>query len=422
MKKKSQWLLILMVAFSLILAACSDKSSSKPSDKKGKDKVDGEITVWVHPYTSDAKKEEAMWKDIVANYNKKFPDVKVNIETIPWANRDQKVLTALAANNGPDVFYAIPDQMPQYADVGMLLDLDPYLKDEDRKGFVESSLVATKWKGKTYGLPILQEAYTFFYNLDVVKAIGEDPANLPKTWEEFDAWAAKAKAKDFYALAYSGGGSMNGTIYPWIWQAGGGVVSEDNKVQINSADSVKAFEMVNKMYQNKYIPEDSITATNQNELWFGGKIMAVLGSGIDVTMLKKEGKFDFAIGAPLKNKKQLTYGTTGMFVVPSNTDNPDAAAEFVKTITNAENQRIFNNVTQYIPTQEEAKDIFDSNAEMKQLSTYTQYALPGVIHPKGRAIMPFIQAEVQSMMSGQKTPKEAADAAAKKIEAELAKP
>ncbi|MEH7179717.1 sugar ABC transporter substrate-binding protein [Neobacillus vireti] len=422
MKKKSQWLLILMVAFSLILAACSDKTSSKPGDDKGEDKVDGEITVWVHPYTSDAKKEEAMWKDIIANYNKEFPDVKVNIETIPWSNRDQKVLTALAANNGPDVFYAIPDQMPQYADVGMLLELDPYLDEGDLDGFVESSLVSTTWKDKKYGLPILQEAYTFFYNVDVVKAIGEDPANLPKTWEEFEAWAAKAKEKDFYALAYSGGGSMNGTIYPWIWQAGGGVVSEDNKVLINSADSVKAFEIVNKMYQNKYIPEDSITATNQNELWFGGKIMAVLGSGIDVTMLQKEGKFEFAIAEPLKNKEQLTYGTTGMFVVPSNTDNPDAAAEFVKAITNAENQRIFNNVTQYIPTQEEAKDIFDSNEHMKQLSTYTQYALPGVIHPKGRAIMPFIQAEIQSMMSGEKTPKEAADAAAKKIEAELAKP
>ncbi|WP_251552217.1 sugar ABC transporter substrate-binding protein [Neobacillus muris] len=422
MKKKSLWFIVLLFTFSIFIAGCSDDEKTTSKESKEDGKVDGEITVWVHPYTSDAKKEEDMWKEIVANYNKDFPDVKVNIETIPWANRDQKVLTALAANNGPDVFYAIPDQMPQYADAGMLLELDPYLKDSDLDGFVESSLVSTTWKGKKYGLPILQEAYTFFYNLDVVKAIGEDPSKLPTTWEEFEAWAAKAKEKDFYALSYAGGGSMNGTIYPWIWQAGGDVVTEDNKVLINSADSVKAFEMVNNLYKNKYIPEDSITASNQNELWFGGKIMAVLGSGIDITMLQKEGKFDFAIAPPLKDKKQLTYGTTGMFVVPSNSDNPDAAAEFVKAVTNTDNQRIFNTVTQYIPTQEAAKDIFASNEYMNQLSGYTQYALPGVIHPKGRAIMPFIQAEVQSMMAGEKTPKEAADAAAKKIEAELAKP
>jgi len=420
MKKKRFSFMALLLSGSLLFSACSNDSSTEPKKEDGK--VDGEITVWVHPYTGDATKEEEMWKEITANYNKEFPDVEVNIETIPWANRDQKVLTALAANNGPDVFYAIPDQMPQYADVGMLLELDPYLDEGDLDGFVESSLVSTTWKDKKYGLPILQEAYTFLYNLDVVKAIGEDPANLPKTWEEFEAWAAKAKEKGFYALNYLGGGSMNGTIYPWVWQAGGDVVTDDNKVLINSPESVKAFDYVNNMYQKGYIPEDSITATTQDELWFAGKIMAQLGSGISITMMEKEGDFEFAIAPPLTGEKQLTYGTTGMFVVPSNTDNPAAAAEFVKAVTNAENQRIFNTVTQYIPTQEEAKDIFDSNKYMSQLATYTQYALPGVIHPKGRAIMPFIQAEIQTMMAGDKTPQEAADAAAEAIEAELAKP
>lgn len=410
--------MILMLAIALFLSGCKEQASTSPKD----DKVDGEITVWVHPYTGDAKKEEEMWKEIISNYNKDFPDVKVNIETIPWSNRDQKVLTALAANNGPDVFYAIPDQMPQYADVGMLLELDPYLKDSDLDGFVESSLVSTTWKGKKYGLPILQEAYTFFYNKDVIEAIGEDPSKLPTNWEEFEAWAAKAKEKGFYALSYAGGGSMNGTIYPWIWQAGGDVLTQDNEVLINNSDSVKAFEMINNMYQKGQLPEDSITASNHNDLWFAGKIMTLLGSGIDITMLQKENKFDFVIAEPMKNKEQLTFGTTGMFVVPSNSDNPDAAAEFVKAVTNPENQRIFNTVTQYIPTQEESKDIFDSNEYMKQLSQYTKYALPGVIHPKGRAIMPFIQAEVQSMMAGDKTPQEAADAAAEAIKAELAKP
>ena len=241
MKKKSLWFMVLMLVFSLALAGCSDKAGTK-TKKDGK--VEGEITVWVHPYTGDAKKEEEMWKEVTANYNKEFPDVKVKIETIPWSNRDQKVLTALAANNGPDVFYAIPDQMPQYADVGMLLELDPYLTDKDLEGFVDTALTATTWKGKKYGLPILQEAYTFFYNLDVVKAIGEDPSKLPATWEEFDAWAAKAKEKGFYALSYAGGGSMNGTIYPWIWQAGGGVVTADNEVKINKSDSVKGFEKI----------------------------------------------------------------------------------------------------------------------------------------------------------------------------------
>lgn len=135
-------------------------------------------------------------------------------------------------------------------------------------------------------------------------------------------------------------------------------------------------------------------------------------------MLEKE-TFEFVIAPPLKNKKQATYGTTGMFVVPVNSDNKDAAAEFIKVITNAENQRKFNRETQFIPTRESAKDIYDDQKYLAQLASYTQFTQSGVIHPEGRNIMPLIQAELQTMLEGKKTPKEAADAAAKAIEEKL---
>ncbi|QGH36931.1 extracellular solute-binding protein [Gracilibacillus salitolerans] len=414
MKKKIS-ILVLFIILGAVLVACNSDEDTSATEEE----ISGEITVWVHPYTSDSNAEEAMWEEIVASYEEEF-DATVTIETIPWSNRDQKILTALAANNGPDVFYAIPDQMPQYADEGMLLELDPYLEDNEMDDFVDSALVSTKWQDKTYGLPILQEAYTFFYNVDVVKAIGKDPENLPTTWSEFEEWAKAAKEEGYYAYSYQGGGSMNGTLYPFIWQAGGKVITEDDEVMINNVESVKAFEFVNNMYEKNWIPEDSITAMNHDAIWNAGEMLAVLGSGISLTNLQESG-LDFVIAPPLKNKEQKTYGTTGMFVVPTNSDNPNAAAEFVKTVTNAENQRKFNTITQYIPTRESAKNIFDDQQYLKQLSEYTQYALPGVIHPKGRNIMPMIQAEVQTMMEGEKTPQEAADAAAEAIEAEIAK-
>ncbi len=380
--------------------------------------ISGEITVWAHPFASEGDEESKMWDEIISSYEEEF-GVEVNFEQIPWSNRDQKILTALAANNGPDVFYAIPDQMPQYADEGMLLELDPYLEDMDMDDFVDTALVSTTWQDKTYGLPILQEAYTLYYNKEIVEAIGEDPENLPTTWEEFEEWSNKAKEKGYYAMTYPGGGSMNGTIYPWIWQAGGDIITKDDEVLINSPESVEAFEFINDMYEEGEIPKDSITAMEHNALWDNGEIMATLGSGITLTNLLSKDVVDFAIGEPLKNEEKVTYGTTGMFVVPSNSDNKAAAAEFVKTITNTENQRKFNEVTQYIPTRESAKDIFDDQEYLSQLSEYTQYALPGVIHPVGRDIMPLIQAEVQTMMEGKKTPQEAADAAAEAIKAKL---
>lgn len=418
---KKLWFFLLLLILSAVMVACSeDEEGAKvaTSGEAGKDGLSGEITVWAHPFTGDQEVEGKMWDEIITSYEEET-GVKVNFEQIPWANRDQKVLTALAANNGPDVFYAIPDQMPQYAEAGMLTDLNPYLKDNDMEDFVESALVSTTWKDKVYGLPILQEAYTFLYNVEIIKEIGEDPSKLPATWEEFEKWAEKAKAKGYYASSFQGGGSMNGTLYPYLWQAGGEVLTADNEVKINSDAGVEAFEFINKMYKNEWIPKDSITALEHDALWDGGKLLSVQGSGASISRMLSKDTFEFVIAPPLKNKEQVTYGTTGMFVVPINSENPDAAAEFVKVMTNAENQRKFNQVTQYIPTRESAKDIFEEQKYLAQLATYTEFALPGVIHPEGRNIMPLIQAELQTMMEGKKTPKEAADAAAEAIKGKV---
>lgn len=396
----------------------SVKEDEGKIETSGKDELSGEITVWAHPFTGDQEIEGAMWKEIIASYEQET-GVKVNFEQIPWANRDQKVLTALAANNGPDVFYVIPDQMPQYADVGMLLELDPYLEGFDIEDFVDTALVSTTWKDKLYGLPILQEAYTYIYNVDVIKAIGEDPENLPATWEEFEKWAAKAKDQGYYATSFQGGGSMNGTLYPFLWQAGGNVVTENNEVLINNEAGVEAFTFINNMYEKGWIPADSITAMEHDGLWESGKMLAVQGSGISVSRLLGQDNFEFVIAPPMKHKEQLTYGTTGMFVAPVNTDNPAAAAEFIKVMTNTDNQKKFNTVTQYIPTRESAKDIFGEQKHLEQLAGYTQYALPGVIHPQGRTIMPLIQAEIQAMLEGKKTPQEAADAAAEAVKGKM---
>lgn len=405
-------LFFLLLVSGLLLVGCSEKSET--SNFEGK----GEITVWAHPYTDNQDKEGVMWKELIASYED-ASGVKVNFQQIPWANRDQKILTALAANNGPDVFYAIPDQMPQYAEAGMLVDLSPYMEDNDMDDFVESSLVPTKWKGKMYGVPILQSVETFMYNVEVVKAIGEDPSKLPTTWEEFEEWAAKAKEKGYYASSFQGGGSMNGTLYPYLWQAGGEILTEDNKVLINNESGIEAFEFINKLYNNDWIPKDSITALDHDALWDSGKLLSIQGAGKSVSRMLQKETFEFVIAPPLKNKKQATYGTTGMFVVPVNSDNKDAAAEFIKVITNAENQRKFNRETQFIPTRESAKDIYDDQKYLAQLASYTEFTQSGVIHPEGRNIMPLIQAELQTMLEGKKTPKEAADAAAKAIEAKL---
>ncbi|GIQ66944.1 hypothetical protein PACILC2_55120 [Paenibacillus cisolokensis] len=425
-KKSKVWFVLLVLP--LVLAACgSDGNDPAPGSSNGSSgeaaSPSGEITVWAHPYVSEEKAGEmkAFWDSVIQAYNAKFPDVKVKFEEIPWKDREQKILTALSSGTGPDVFYQIPDQVPQFANQGVLAPLDDYLTDDDLADFNEGALKAGNVDGKQYALPILQETQTLIYNADIVKDIGEDPANLPTTWDEFNAWAEKAAAKGYYARDFAGAEACcNATLYPLLWQKGGDVLAEDGSVILDNEAGVATFQYIKDMYDKKWIPADSVSNKDQFPEFLSGKMMAIWGSGYTLTVLNEE-KINYVIGEPLTDRTKATFGTVGMFVVSDKSKNKEAAAEFVKLLTDTENQKTFNKLTNYIPTRKSAASIHDGDEAMKKMTAIASVSRAGIVSPVARTIMPKIQAEIAAMLEGGKTPQEAASAAAAAVRDELAK-
>lgn len=409
-KNMKKLAIVLMVA--LLITGCS----TKKEPEKGNDDA-FTITVWYHPYVGAEKKDDLMkvFAGMETEFKSKYEKATVVFEEIPWADREQKITTTLAANQGPDIYYLIPDQLTQFAENGLVQPLNAYLGDMDMSDFSEQTLASVTYKGELYGLPILRESQTLFYNKAILEEIGGDANNLPKTWEEFDALGQKAVDKGYYARTYDGSNTLNSSLYPLIWQAGGDIVNEKNEISINNEKSVKAFEKVNEWYQNGFISKESITSEDAAPLFLEGKTLAIWNTGAMISLMEDAG-MEFVIGTPLKEEKEVTFGVTGAFVVSSKSKNPEMAAKFVEVMTNTENSREFNKVTGYIPPRQSAQDIFDGNENMKKMAEYVQIASPGVIHPKARVFMPDLQANVQAMLEGKITPQEAADEAAKIIQ------
>ncbi|MGG3835937.1 sugar ABC transporter substrate-binding protein [Paenibacillus thiaminolyticus] len=436
-KRSSLLMLAFVLVLSMLLTACGSggaggsESPGKEAANPGAEQpevqkeqaLSGTITVWVHPYVSEEKKNDmkAVFDGIISEYNSKYPDVKVKLEEIPWKNREQKILTALAAGNGPDVFYQLPDQIPQFASKDVLEPLTPYMDDNQMDDFTPGALAAATYQNTLYALPILQEAQLMFYNADIIKEIGEDPSALPQTWHEFNVWAEKAVAKGYYARDFSGGAACcNGTLYPILWQQGGDIIDGNGEIVINNEAGVRTFQMIKDMYDKGWIPKDSISNQDQFAEFLSGKMLAVWGSGFTQTVLKEE-KFNYAAGPPLKGAEQASFGTVGMFAVPKNSKNKQAAVEFIKVLTNTEAQKKFNKLATYIPTRKSASSIYEGDKDMEIFMEVTAYTRPGVMSPVARTIMPKIQAEIAAMLEGGKSPQEAADAAAKAIQDDMNK-
>lgn len=398
----------------LVLVGCGSKTETPSGDEAVK------LTVWYHPYVGADKKEElvAVFEGMATTFKKDYPDAEVVFEEIPWANRETKITTALAGGSGPDIFYLIPDQLTQFANDGIIAPIDEVLPDTDLSDFTETSLASVTYKDKLYGLPILRESQTLFYNLDIVEEIGGDVNNLPTTWEEFEVLAKKAVDAGYFARTYDGGNTLNASLYPLIWQAGGDVVNDKDEISINNEKSVKAFELINKWFREGYVSPESIAASGTEQLFLEGKVLAAWNTG---AMLAKiaENDVNAAIGTPLKGEVEATYGTTGTFVVANTSKNKEAAAALLVAMTDADNQRAFNKLTGYIPARVSAQDIFAENPDMAKMAEFVNVARPGVIHAKARIFMPDLTANVQAMLEGLQTPQETADKAAEIIKTHI---
>lgn len=377
------------------------------------------LTVWTHPFVSTdlADDQNKVFEDMATEFKKTYPNATIVFEEIPWKGREEKMLAALATDQGPDIFYLIPDMMTQFADKEVLAPVDELLgSNYDYSDFSKTSLEAVSYNGHMYGLPMLREVQTMFYNTDILAKIGGSADDLPDTMEEFNKLADAAVAGGYYARTFEGGNSLNATLYPYIWAFGGDIIGEGDKILINSAESVKAWEEIKRQYDSKYYPADSITSLDQSSMFLEGKSLSTFSSAYMLTLMESQGMENYVIGPPLEG---VTFGVTGMFVVSSKSQNADKAAQFLSVMTNTENQRAFNTLTGYIPSRASALDIYDSNAPMKELAQYVSLAKPGVIHSTARVFMPNVTAQLQAMLEGSMTPQEAADAAADMIAMEM---
>jgi multiple sugar transport system substrate-binding protein len=122
---------------------------------------------------------------------------------------------------------------------GALVDLTDYMKRSKLvkpDDFVDSFRATTEFEGKMYALPFDGESTGLFYRTDLFEAAGiTEP---PKTWEEFEATAQKLTQPDkkqYGTILFSPSPESAYYYYPWLWQAGGELLSSaEQKVEFNS--------------------------------------------------------------------------------------------------------------------------------------------------------------------------------------------
>ena len=236
------------------------KEAGAPKEEK-KDSV--EITFWNYPnYTVvdgiPGKYEEEM----IAAFNEKHPDIKVNVEMLSFDGGPEKVNAAIASNSQPDLIYDYPGRIIDYARQGIMAPVD----DMDLANVPETIVGASSLDGKAYMYPINTAPFMLGVNKTLVEKAGlvemlplDDPERI-WTIDEYTAFL-KAMKEAMPDVSPMGWYSMNtagdqgtrafvGHIY------GSGVTTPDlTAYTMNSPEGVKGLDwVINSIKEGLIIP------------------------------------------------------------------------------------------------------------------------------------------------------------------------
>jgi multiple sugar transport system substrate-binding protein len=166
------------VLTALVVAAAAVAASSSSAQAE-------ELEVWV----GWSARELNEFKKVVAEYDKK--NAKVTVKVVGAIN-DDKITAALRSGDGPDVVSSFTSQnVGVYCGTGGWIDLAPLLKQDkiDVNIFPAATRQYTQYKGTRCALPLLADAYGFYYNKRLLKAAGLN--RPPRTFAELTTYAKK---------------------------------------------------------------------------------------------------------------------------------------------------------------------------------------------------------------------------------------
>ena len=84
---------------------------------------------------------------MIDNFMKKYPDIEVVVESIPWTEITRKTILAVKAGRGPDVTRVSFSQIGEHFDRDTLIDLDPFV---DKYWTKENKNDILGWDSTTY--------------------------------------------------------------------------------------------------------------------------------------------------------------------------------------------------------------------------------------------------------------------------------
>jgi multiple sugar transport system substrate-binding protein len=227
-----------VAAASLALAGCGFGGGS------GGDASGGATTLnlLVPSYSDNTQK---LWQDVIAGFEKKNTDIKVNLEVQSWDNLESVISTKIQGGDAPDIYNGGP--FAGFAADDLLYPTKDVVSSDTYSDFQESFLKNEELDGTAYALPFIASARALFVNNELLTKAGV--STPPKTWDELLDAAVKVSKLGGGVAGYGmplGSEEAQAEAAVWLW-GGGGSFGDASKITIDTPENLVGTEQIKKM-------------------------------------------------------------------------------------------------------------------------------------------------------------------------------
>ena len=328
----------------------------------------------------------------VAAFEDAHPGICVDNIFLPWDNRLQNLLAAIAAGSPPDVTMFGRQDLPFFAATESIIPLDDYMAADgvDPAIFHASEFAGTQFNGKTWVLPLPGSgAFNIvWYNTDHLAEAGIE--QFPETWDEMLEAAEALRIGDGSFLERVGLNAQStsgaGAFLTWYNANGGDWITPDlRSITINNEAGAQTLGFLQAMAEINYGIEE-INAFwemagefDQGPLIQGLVSMEINGSWTLFQVEDHAEDLNYDVApipyGPMGSADRRGGATGGWgYMVPKNAAHPEEAWKLVKWLTT---EIEGDGACWFIQQQQRPSPLVDCNG----------YEKDGVEHPRAAAIL-----------------------------------
>ncbi|MDQ6601401.1 MAG: extracellular solute-binding protein [Chloroflexota bacterium] len=404
----------------------------------------GNVRYWQTTYDTPSLPSAQYHEQWANSLKTTLPNVAFKEEQQGYNDMLDKLRVALKAGQGPDVAVLPLLWIPEFSAQGALAEINLQELGYSADKFWPGALKSVSWNGKLYGVPTNNETHGFIWNKAIFEKAGLDPEKPPATWEDVKNFSKQIKDKTgkpgYGIVAKLNAGDIPYRFMPLCWAHGGAALDEtadspkNDKSNFDNEGTIAALQWIYDVFvRDQSAPASAFTNTgveNQN-LLLSGEIAMMSGHPTTYALAKKTApdvaaKLGYTLMPMGPVRRAVVFGGSDAVIFKGAKD-LDAAKAVVKDRTSPQ----WSLYHQWETSNPGNRDAFSLPDQQKRLAENTflnvttdnlQYGISFPAVPESSDIMNLMVPQMmQDVMTKNKTPQQAGQDTAKKVNDMLAK-